>query len=101
MIEQTLDIGTGEGAMETFFNRPEAGGRFPAVIVYMDIWGVREELFDIARRIAAAGYCGIVPDLYYREGRKRFDTRGPTVNSCRRTFWRRRGAMKRWRSRES
>ena len=77
MIEQTLDIGTGEGAMETFFIRPEAGGPFPAVIVYMDIWGVREELFDIARRIATAGYCGIVPDLYYREGRKRFDTRGP------------------------
>ena len=77
MQERTIDIDTGEGAMETFITQPEAGGPFPAVIVYMDIWGVREELYDIARRIATAGYCGIVPDFYYRQGRKRFDTRGP------------------------
>ena len=39
MQERTIDIDTGEGAMETFITQPEAGGPFPAVIVYMDIWG--------------------------------------------------------------
>lgn len=77
MHERIVDIATGEGTMETFITHPETGGPFPAVVVYMDIWGVREELFDIARRIASVGYCGIVPDLYYREGKKRFDTMGP------------------------
>jgi len=34
----------------------------------MDVWGLREELFDIARRIGTVGYCCLVPDLYYRQG---------------------------------
>jgi carboxymethylenebutenolidase len=33
------------------------------VVVYMDVWGIREELYDIARRIATAGYYAVVPDL--------------------------------------
>jgi carboxymethylenebutenolidase len=81
MHERSIDIGTADGAMETFITHPETGGPFAAVIVYMDIWGVREELYDIARRIASVGYCGIVPDLYYREGKKRFDTMGPDGKS--------------------
>lgn len=61
--------------METFVTHPERRGPFPAVIIYMDIWGVREELFDVARRIATVGYYCLVPDLYYREGRVRHDYR--------------------------
>ena len=52
MKERCISIPTPSGAMETFTTHPDRGGPFPAVIVYMDIWGVREELFDIARRVA-------------------------------------------------
>jgi carboxymethylenebutenolidase len=42
----------------------------------MDIWGVRDELYDIARSVGAVGYCCVVPDLYYRDGRRiHFDFR--------------------------
>ncbi len=61
--------------METFITQPGGNGPFPAVILYMDIWGVREELFDIARRIATVGYYCVVPDLYYRQGRVRHEFR--------------------------
>ena len=44
MIEDTLDIATAEGAMETFLCRPERGGPAPAVLMLMDAPGVREEL---------------------------------------------------------
>ena len=37
----------------------------------MDVWGIREELYDIARRIATVGYYCAVPDFYYRQGRVR------------------------------
>ena len=53
--------------MRTFIVHPEQHGPFPAVILYMDIWGVREELYDIARWVATVGYCCVVPDLYYRQ----------------------------------
>ena len=61
--------------MDAFVTHPEEGGPFPAVIVYMDIWGLREELFDVARRIATVGYHCTVPNLYYRQGKVRFEKR--------------------------
>ena len=71
MNEATLEIRTPDGVMPTFAAHPSDLGPFPIVIIYMDVWGVREELFDIARRIAAVGYYCLVPDLYYRQGRVR------------------------------
>lgn len=57
MIEQTLDITTAAGPMETFYCRPERGGPHPAVFFLMDAPGIREELRDMARRLATSGYC--------------------------------------------
>ena len=77
MIEDTLDIETKDGAMETFVCRPERNGPFPAVFILMDAPGIREELCDMARRMASAGYYVLLPNLYYRAGR---DTKfGPDV----------------------
>jgi carboxymethylenebutenolidase len=39
------------------------------VLFYMDAPGKREELHDMARRIAAVGYCVVLPNLYYRRSR--------------------------------
>jgi len=75
MIEKTLDIPTADGRMETFISHPEAGGPFAPVVVYMDVWGLREELHDIARKIAVVGYYVLLPDLYYRQGRIRHQWR--------------------------
>src|SRR5439155_18910448 len=69
MIEETLDIATRDGGMETFVCRPERGGPFPAVFLLMDAPGVREELRDMARRLATVGYFVLLPNLYYRAGR--------------------------------
>ncbi|MFC7539659.1 dienelactone hydrolase family protein [Siccirubricoccus deserti] len=69
MIETTLDIATADGAMESFICRPERGGPFPAVLMLMDAPGIREELRDMARRLATVGYYVVLPNLYYRAGR--------------------------------
>ncbi|HUS97203.1 MAG TPA: dienelactone hydrolase family protein [Hyphomicrobiaceae bacterium] len=68
MIETTLDISTQAGAMETFICRPERSA-YPAVLLLMDAPGIREELRDMARRLATVGYCVLLPNLYYRAGR--------------------------------
>jgi carboxymethylenebutenolidase len=75
MRERVVEVPTPSGRMPTFVTRPEQDGPFPAVIVYMDIWGVREELFEIARRVGTVGYYCLVPDLYYRQGTIRHEFR--------------------------
>jgi len=77
MREEILDIETRGGAMETFICRPERGGPYPPVLFLMDAPGIREELYDMARRLATVGYYVMLPNLYYRAGR---DTKyGPDV----------------------
>jgi carboxymethylenebutenolidase len=66
MIEAEVPITTADGAMSAFTTRPDEGGPFPVVFFYMDAPGKREELHDMARRIATAGYYVVLPNLYYR-----------------------------------
>jgi len=75
MIESMTDIETPDGRMDTFVCHPEGGGAFPSVVILMDIWGLREELFDIARKVAVTGCHCIVPNFWYRQGRVRFEFR--------------------------
>ena len=69
MLEQTVDIRTRDGLMETFVCHPERGGPHPAVLLLMDAPGIREELRDMARRLGTVGYAVLLPNLYYRAGR--------------------------------
>jgi len=75
MNERVVGIETPSGRMETFVTHPEQGGPFPAIVIYMDIWGVRDELFEIARRVGTVGYYCVVPDFYYRQGKVRHEFR--------------------------
>jgi carboxymethylenebutenolidase len=75
LIEAIVDIARPGGQMETFICRPERGAPAPAVLLLMDAPGIREELHDMARRLAKAGYGVLVPNLYYRAGRDtKFDS---------------------------
>ncbi len=66
MIEQQIELPTRDGRMGTFIVHPERHGPHPVVLFYMDAPGIREELRDMARRLASAGYCVMLPSMYYR-----------------------------------
>ncbi|MCY3793106.1 MAG: dienelactone hydrolase family protein, partial [Gammaproteobacteria bacterium] len=70
MIEHHIDIETPDGAMNTFIVHPDEGGPHPLAVFYMDAPGKREELHDMARRLATAGYYVMLPNLYYRRVRE-------------------------------
>jgi len=76
MNEKVVQIETPDGRMETFVAHPDGDGPFPAVVLYMDAPGIREELYTFTRRIAREGYFCALPDLYYRRGRVRLDLAG-------------------------
>ena len=51
---------------------PDARRRKGAVIFYMDAFGLRPELDEMARRYADAGYVSFLPDLYHRLDQRHF-----------------------------
>jgi carboxymethylenebutenolidase len=65
-LEQESHIDTVDGRMDIFVTHPREDGAYPVVLFYMDAPGIREELRDMARRIAAKGYFVVLPNLYYR-----------------------------------
>lgn len=69
MQEKEVDIQTKDGAMNTFITHPEEGGPYPIILFLMDAPGKREELHDMARRIATTGYYVMLPNLYYRRAK--------------------------------
>lgn len=83
MNELHVDIDTPDGPMATFTCWPEGEGPFPAIVFYMDAPAIRDELYDMARRMAAEGFYVILPDLFYRFGIIRF----PRRNQYSRTVW--------------
>ena len=70
MQEFESEIETADGVMDVFVCHPEDDGPHPAVILYMDAPGIREELRDMARRLGTTGYTVVLPNMYYRTGRE-------------------------------
>src|SRR3954470_23665988 len=56
------------GAMPAYRAQPEAGAKFPLILVVPEIFGVHEHIKDICRRLAKAGYIAIAPELFARQG---------------------------------
>ena len=64
----TLDITTPDGVADAYLARPDDGDH-PAVLFLIDAYGLRQQIYEMADRIAADGYTVLVPNLFYRAGR--------------------------------
>src|SRR6201999_3228858 len=61
-------IQTKEGVCKAYILTPDGKGSWPSVIFYMDGFGIRPTLIEMANHIAKQGYVVLLPDLYYRLG---------------------------------
>lgn len=88
MQESEIDLPTPDGTMNTWMFLPDGAGPSPAVLLFMDAPGVRDELMEMARAICAAGYAVLLPNLYYRTDRSvdfspaRFETEGEPLRQA-------------------
>src|SRR5262252_4130989 len=83
VIGNPVDIATPHGAMDAYAARPDDAKPHPLVVIFMDIWGLREELFGIVRRVAGEGHYCVVPNLFHREGKFSYaprNTEGRTLS---------------------
>ncbi len=66
---ESLTITTSAGeSMNAYLARPEGGGARPAVLVFMEIFGINDHIRDVTRRVAAEGYVALAPDYFHRTG---------------------------------
>ncbi|RUW19973.1 dienelactone hydrolase family protein [Mesorhizobium sp. M4B.F.Ca.ET.215.01.1.1] len=65
MAKQDLEIKTQDGSAKARLFRPAAPAK-AGIILYMDIFGPRPALDQMAERLAGLGYAVLVPDLFYR-----------------------------------
>jgi len=66
---EDIQITTSAGeTMGAYLARPEGDAVLPAVIVYMEIFGVNDHIRDVTRRVAAEGYVALAPDFFHRTG---------------------------------
>jgi carboxymethylenebutenolidase len=65
----TVDIPTPDGVADAYLAYPDDGAAHPGVLVFQDAFGLRPALRDLGDRIAAHGYCVLIPNLFYRAGR--------------------------------
>jgi carboxymethylenebutenolidase len=62
----TTEMVTMPGGLPGYVARPAAKGKYPAVIVVNEVFGVHEWIKDICRRLAQAGYVAIAPAFFHR-----------------------------------
>ncbi|CBG74223.1 MULTISPECIES: dienelactone hydrolase family protein [Streptomyces] len=65
----TVDITTEDGTADAYLVHPDDDAAHPAVLFYMDAFGLRPHLRGMADRLAGAGYTVLVPNVFYRSGR--------------------------------
>jgi len=69
MREVSLDIPIGDDVADAFLVRPDGPGPYPGVLLFMDAFGLRPRLREMAARIAGRGYAVLAPNILYRGGR--------------------------------
>lgn len=65
VIEHMVEVTTPDGKADALFVHP-ARGKFPGVILWPDVLGLRDVKKAMGRRLAAAGYAVLVVNPYYR-----------------------------------
>jgi carboxymethylenebutenolidase len=69
LVTETVQLATADGAhIRGYIARPKAAGRFPAVIVVNEVFGLHAYILDTCRRFAKLGYVAIAPGFFDRAG---------------------------------
>ena len=68
MSQAQVTIQAKDGPCKAWVLTPDGSGKWPAVIFYMDAFGIRPGMIKMATHLASHGYVVLLPDLFYRFG---------------------------------
>jgi carboxymethylenebutenolidase len=61
---QTISFPSGNRQIEGYLTRPDGEGPFPGIVIIHEIYGLNDNIRDIARRFANEGYVALAVDLF-------------------------------------
>jgi carboxymethylenebutenolidase len=61
---ETVQFPNGTGTVSGFLATPEKPGRYPALVVIHEWWGLTDWVKEQTQKLAAQGYIALAPDLY-------------------------------------
>lgn len=65
---ERIHINVNAQTMDGYMVRPADSTPRPAVLVFMEIFGVNSHIRDVTERVAKAGYVALAPDFFHRTG---------------------------------
>lgn len=66
VTEKDVSVKTADGSADAALFYPSGKGKWPAVLMWPDILGLRPVFREMGKRLAAQGYIVLVPNPYYR-----------------------------------
>ena len=69
VVETDVEVKTADGSADAVLFHPAAKGKYPGVLIWTDIAGLRPAFRDMGRRLAAQGYTVLAPNPFYRSAR--------------------------------
>ena len=66
VTDADVAVRTSSGTCDAALIHPSGKGRWPAVILFSDAFGLRATMREMGKRLAADGYAVLVPNPYYR-----------------------------------
>ena len=69
VVQKDVDVPMASGVADSALFYPEGKGRWPAVLVWTDILGLRPVFREMGQRLAAQGYVVLVPNPFYRNAK--------------------------------
>jgi carboxymethylenebutenolidase len=66
VMEADVQVHTPSGVCDAALIHPQGNGRWPAVILFADAFGLRPAMRDMAKRLAVGGFTVLIPNPYYR-----------------------------------
>jgi carboxymethylenebutenolidase len=64
-----IDVATPDGVADCYLTQPNDDATHPGVLFVIDAIGLRDQIKQMADRIAAQGYVVLAPNAFYRAGR--------------------------------
>ncbi|MFC7530313.1 dienelactone hydrolase family protein [Actinoplanes sp. GCM10030250] len=69
MRQTEISVPTVDGEADAYFVKPDGPRPVPGLVMFMDVFGLRPRIREMADRVAERGYAVLVPNLFYRSAR--------------------------------